>query len=34
VWLRATGAEVVELNDVKAAAASVRKALSGREEER
>jgi acetyl esterase/lipase len=34
VWLRATGAEVLELNDIDAAAASVRMALSGRGEDR
>jgi hypothetical protein len=34
VWLRATGAEVVELNGIDAAASSVRKALSGRGEDR
>lgn len=34
VWLRATGADVVELNGIEAAAASVREALSGRGEER
>jgi hypothetical protein len=30
VWLRATGAEVVELNGIDAAATSLRNALSGR----
>jgi hypothetical protein len=34
VWLRATGAEVVELNGIDAAATSLRKALSGRGEDR
>ena len=33
VWLRATGADVVELNGIDAAATSVCKALSGRGEE-
>jgi acetyl esterase len=34
VWLRATGAEVVELNGIDAAATSLRTALSGRREDR